>query len=63
MINVAILIFVIVIFPFLCEDHPRSPSYAVYIWQLIRFARVCFNVNDFNDRNTFLTSKLLNQGY
>ena len=63
MINVAILIFVIVIFPFLCGDDPRSPSYAVYILQLIRFARVCFNVNDFNDRNTFLTSKLLNQGY
>ena len=35
---------------------------AVYISQLIRFERVCFNVDDFNKRNFFLT-KLLKQGY
>ena len=40
----------------------RSPSYGVYISQLIRFARVCSNVDDFN-RNLFLTAKLLKQGY
>ena len=38
--------FEIVNFPFLDGDVPRSPSYGVYISQLIRFARVCSNVND-----------------
>ena len=32
-------------------DFPCSPSYGVYIPQLIRFARVCSNVDDFNNRN------------
>ena len=53
----------IVNFPFLDGDVPRSPSYGVYISQLIRFARVCSNVDDFNNRNLFLTAKLLKQGY
>ena len=55
--------FVIVNFPFLDGDVPRSPSYGVYISQLIRFARMCSNVGDFNNRNLFLTAKLLKQGY
>ena len=50
-------------FPFLVGDVPRSPSYSVYISQLIRFARVCFNVDDFNNRRLFLNAKLLKQGY
>ena len=50
-------------FPFLDGDVPRSPSYGVYISQLIRFARVYSNVDDFNNRNLFLTAKLLKQGY
>ena len=50
-------------FPFLDGDVLRSPSYGVYISQLIRFARVCSNVDDFNNRNLFLTAKLLKQGY
>ena len=33
-------------FQFLDRDVPRSLSYAVYISQLIRFARVCSNVDD-----------------
>ena len=45
------------------EDVPRSPSYGVYISQLIRFVRVCSNVDDFNNRNLFLTAKLLKRGY
>ena len=53
--------FEIVNFPFLDGDVPRSPSYGVYISQLIRFARVCSNVEDFNNRNLFLTAK--KQGY
>ena len=52
----------IVNFPFLGGDVPRSPPYGVYISQLIRFARVCSNVDDFNNRNLILT-KLLKQGY
>ena len=36
--------FEIVNFQFLDGDVPRSPSYGVYISQLIRFARVCSNV-------------------
>ena len=55
--------FEIVNFPFLDGDVPRSPSYGVYISQLIRFARVCSNVDDFNNRNLFLTAKLLKHGY
>ena len=54
--------FEIVNFPFLDGDVPRSPSYDVYISQLIRFARVCSNVDDFNNRNLFLTANLLKQG-
>ena len=55
--------FEIVNFTFLDGDVPCSPSYGVYISQLIRFARVCSNVQDFNNRNLFLTAKLLKQGY
>ena len=55
--------FDIVNFPFLDGDVPRRPSYGVYISQLIRFARVCSHVDDFNTRNKLLSAKLLNQGY
>ena len=70
--------FEIVNFPFLDGDVSRSHSYGVYISQLIRFARVCYNVDVwylivsipdlctltyFNNRNLFLTAKLLKQGY
>ena len=55
--------FDIVNFPFLDDDVPRRPSYGVYISQLIRFARVCSHVDDFNTRNICLTDKLLKQGY
>ena len=54
--------FEIVNFPFPDGDVPRSPSYGVYISQLIRFARVCSNYDDFNNRTLFLTAKLLKQG-
>ena len=48
--------FDIVNFPFLDGDVPRRPSYGVYISQLIRFARVCCHVDDFNTRNKCLTA-------
>ena len=44
-------------------DVPRRPSDRVYISQLIRFARVCCHVDDFNTRNKCFTAKLLKQGY
>ena len=55
--------FEIVNFPFLDGNVPRSPFYGVYMSQLIRFARVCSNVDDFNNKNLSLTDKLLKQGY
>ena len=51
--------FEIVNIPFLDGDVPRSPSYGVYISQLIRFARVCSNVGDFNDRKLHRHSDLI----
>ena len=54
--------FEIVNFPFLDGDVPHSPSYGVYISQLIRFARVCSKVDDFNNMNQYLTAKLIKQG-
>ena len=55
--------FDIVNFPFLDGDVPRRPSYGAYVSQLIYFARASSHVADFNDRNKFLTAKLLKQGY
>ena len=55
--------FGIVKFPFLGCDDPRSTSYGVYIFQLIRFARLSSHVDDFNTRNKVLTAKFLRQGY
>ena len=55
--------FEVVNFLFLDADVPRSSFYCVYISQFIRFARVCSNVDYFNNRNLFLTAKLLKQGY
>ena len=51
--------FDIVTFPFSDGDVPRRASYGIYIYQLIRFARVCNHVTDFNARNKCLTAKLL----
>ena len=45
-------------FSFLDKVASRSPSYGVYIHQLIPFARVCSNVDDL-----FLTAKLSKQCY
>ena len=55
--------FDIVNFPSLDGDVPRSTSYGVYISQLIRFARACSYVADFNTRNQLFTQNLLKQGY
>ena len=55
--------FDIVNLPFLDGDVPCSASYRVYIFQLIRFARVSSHVADFNAHNKSLTAKFLQQGY
>jgi hypothetical protein len=55
--------FKIVNYPFLDGDVPRSTSYGVYISQLIRFARACTSLENFNKRNLIITEKLLKQGY
>ena len=55
--------FDLVNFPFFDGDVPRRAFYGVYISQLIRFAKVCNHVTDFNARNKCLTAKLLQQGY
>ena len=55
--------FNIVNFPHLDGDVPRATSYGVYISQLIRYARACTRVEDFNERNLYITHKLLQQGY
>ena len=44
-------------------DVPRRASNGVYISQLIRFAKVCNHVADFNARNKCLTAKLLKKGH
>ena len=54
---------ILINFPFLDGDFPRSTSYGVYISQVIRFARVSSHVADFNARNKSLAAKLLQQGY
>ena len=55
--------FDIVNFPHLDSDVPKAPSYGIYMSQLVRYARACTNLNDFNERNLILTKKLLQQGY
>jgi hypothetical protein len=55
--------FSIVNYPFLDGDVPLSPAYGVYISQCVRFARVCNNVLDLNERNLCFTEKLLHQGF
>jgi len=55
--------FPIVNYPNLDGDVPLAASYGVYISQLVRFARVYNNVNDFNERNLFITEKTTSPGF
>ena len=50
-------------FPFLRSNIPSSPAYAVFISQLLRYARACFSYECFILRATRLSFKLLRQGY
>ena len=55
--------FHIVNFPFLLSNIRSSPSYGVYISQLIRYARCCSYYDDFGYRHKLLVDRLLSQGY
>ena len=55
--------FTIINFPHLDSNIPLSPSYGVYISQLIRYARACTSYGDFVERHSRLSCKLVNQGY
>ena len=58
MLNGMILILILLIFRSLMVMSLDVPL-MVYISQLIRFARAFSHVTDFNNRNKFLTAKLL----
>ena len=59
MINGMILILRLLISHSLMAIIPRSPSYRVYISQLIRLARASSFVSDCNSRKKFLSTKLV----
>ena len=50
-------------FPFLSSNIPSSPTYGVFISQLIRYARACSSYECFILRAARLSSKLLRQEY
>jgi hypothetical protein len=54
---------VITYLPFINSSIPASPTYEVYISQLIRYSRTCTQYSDCLDRDQLLTQKLLKQGY
>ena len=57
-------LFPIVNFQSLDGDVPFAPSYGVYISQLVRYARVCCDVVDFNERNlSCITGKVWKQQF
>ena len=53
--------FEIVNFPFLRGDVALSPSYCVYISQIINFASVCSNFDSFNKRKVSNGAKIRNR--
>ena len=55
--------FPIVKFPYLSSNIPESPTYGVFVSQLIRYARVCSKYEDFLFRGSILVSKLMKKGY
>lgn len=55
--------FKIINFPFMCSNIPASPTYGVYISQLLRYARASSHYSDFLVRHCCLRDRLLDQGY
>ena len=48
---------------YILDKGTSSPSYGVYISQLIRYARCCSYYDDFGYRHKLLVDRLLSQGY
>ena len=61
--NLMILISTLSIFHSFRAIIPSSPSYGVYISQLIRYAMCCSYYDDFGYRHKLLVHGLLSQGY
>jgi hypothetical protein len=55
--------FAIVNVPYLCSNIPLSPTYGVYISQLIRYTKACFVYEDISKQGKLLTKKFMLQGY
>ena len=55
--------FEIINFPDLSSNIPTSPSYGIYISQLIQNSRTCSSYSDLVKRHQCLSRKLMNQGY
>ena len=55
--------FEIVNYPDLSGNIPHGAAYGVYTSQVIRYARVCNKADDFKERITLLTSKLIKKGF
>ena len=47
----------------MCSNIPASPTYGVYISQLIRYSRASSKYSDFLKRHLYLRNRLLDQGY
>ena len=55
--------FEIVNFPYLDSCIPRKLALGIFLSQLIRYARICSNFEDFSRRALTLSKRLQNQGY
>ena len=55
--------FEIVNYPYLDSCIPIKSALGVYTSQLLRYARICSNFEDFKNKSKTLVSKLRNQGY
>jgi hypothetical protein len=54
--------FLILNFPFICNNIPAPPACGIYIAQLIRRSRTCASYHDALDRGCLRTRKLQNEG-
>ena len=55
--------FEIINYPDLGGNIPQGAAYGVYISQVLRYARVCSEKTDFDQRVRTLTGKLIKKGY
>lgn len=54
--------FPILDFPFLTSTIPLAPTYAVYVSQLVHYARAYFRYQEIFERGKLRASKVLSQG-